>query len=343
MTRKDSDKSLAPTTGSVETTSPAKYPQEEESAHSDDAVIGRAFRWSLFAIVAIASVAGGIVWYKKSQGPSQSPQVTPLSAPSVPAKVQTEIPGARFTDVTAAAGIDFVHYNGAYGDKLLPETMGGGVAFLDFDNDGDQDLLLVNGTDWTWKRSAGGKLPTMALYRNDGKGHFDNVTASSGLDTSLYGMGVAIGDYDNDAAPDIFIAAVGENRLFHNDGHGKFTDVTASAGVGGLAAQWSTSAAWIDYDNDGDLDLFVCNYVKWSREIDFEVDYRLVGIGRAYGPPMNFAGSFPYLYRNDGKGKFTDVSKQAGIQVTNAATGLPVAKSLAVAPVDVDNDGWIDL
>jgi hypothetical protein len=113
--------------------------------------------------------------------------------------------------------------------------------------------------------------------------------------------------------------------------------------VAGSPEQWSTSAAWIDHDNDGDLDLFVCNYVKWSRELDFEVDYRLVGIGRAYGPPMNFAGSFPYLYRNDGKGKFTDVSQPAGVQVKNPSTGLPVAKSLAVAPVDVDNDGWIDL
>ena len=250
---------------------------------------------------------------------------------------------ARFTDVTTAAGIDFVHYNGAYGDKLLPETMGGGVAFFDFDSDGDQDLLFINGTDWPWKGSTGQRLSTMALYRNDGKGHFQNITAGSGFDVSFYGMGVAIGDYDNDAAPDVFITAVGENHLFHNDGNGKFSDVTTSAGVAGSAAQWSTSAAWIDYDNDGDLDLFVCNYVKWSREIDFEVDYRLVGIGRAYGPPMNFAGSFPYLYRNDGKGKFTDVSKQAGIQIKNSATGLPMAKSLAVAPVDVDNDGWMDL
>jgi hypothetical protein len=341
--RKDSDKSLAPTTGSVETKPSAKYPLEEESAHSDDALIGRAFRWSLLAIVAIASATGGVVWYKKSRGSSQSPQVTPLSAPSTPAKVQTEIPEARFTDVTAAAGIDFVHYNGAYGDKLLPETMGGGVAFFDFDNDGDQDLLFVNGTDWPWKAATGKKDHTLALYRNDGHGHFENVTSGSGLDVSLYGMGVAIGDYDNDSAPDVFVTAVGENRLFHNDGNGKFTDVTASAGVAGSAAQWSTSAAWIDYDNDGDLDLFVCNYVKWSREIDFEVDYRLVGIGRAYGPPMNFAGSFPYLYRNDGKGKFTDVSQPAGVQIKNPATGLPMAKSLAVAPVDVDNDGWIDL
>jgi len=341
MMSNDSDRPLERTTSSVGTK--AKAQPEQESTCSDDAVIGRAFRWSLIALLAIGAVAGGVVWYKKYSGASHSAQVTPLSAPSAPAKVQAEIPQATFTDVTTAAGIDFVHYNGAYGDKLLPETMGGGVAFFDFDSDADQDLLFINGTDWPWKRTAGTKPRAMGLYRNDGKGHFEDVTPGSGLDVSLYGMGVAIGDYDGDSSPDVFITAVGGNRLFHNEGQGRFADVTSSAGVGGLPTEWSTSAAWIDHDNDGDLDLFVCNYVKWSREIDFEVDYRLVGIGRAYGPPMNFAGAFPYLYRNDGNGKFTDVSKQAGVQIKNPSTGLPMAKSLAVAPVDVDNDGWIDL
>ena len=145
----------------------------------------------------------------------------------------------------------------------------------------------------------------MALYKNDGKGHFTDVTAGSGLDVSFYGMGVAVGDYDNDDLPDVFISAVGSNHLFHNQGNGKFIDVTSQAGVGGSPTQWSTSCAWIDYDNDGRLDLFVCNYIRWSKEIDFEVGYKLVGIGRAYGPPMNFEGAFPYLYHNDGEGHFT--------------------------------------
>jgi enediyne biosynthesis protein E4 len=254
-----------------------------------------------------------------------------------------EIPVAKFTDITQAAGITFVQNNGAYGEKLLPETLGGGVAFFDYDNDGHQDLLFINSTWWPGHVPAGQAPTTMALYHNDGRGHFTDVTAGSGLDVSFYGMGVAIGDYDNDGLPDVFITAVGGSHLFHNDGQGKFHEVTAEAGVGGSADGWSTGAAWIDYDNDGKLDLFVCNYVQWSPEIDRAKSYVLPNIGRAYGPPRNFAGTFPYLYHNDGHGHFRDVSASAGVQIKDPATGLPLAKSLAVAPVDVDNDGWIDL
>src|SRR5439155_13079004 len=142
------------------------------------------------------------------------------------------------------------------------------------------------------------------------------------------------GDYDNDGLVDVFITGVGGNHLFHNLGDGKFQEVTIAAGVSGVPEGWSTRATWIDYDNDGKLDLFVCNYVKWSKEIDLEVGYKLVGVGRAYGPPMNFQGAFPYLYHNDGNGHFTDVSASAGVQIKNAATGVPAAKSLGVSPVD---------
>jgi enediyne biosynthesis protein E4 len=155
-------------------------------------------------------------------------------------------------------------------------------------------------------------------------------------------MGVAVGDYDNDGHADVYVTALGGNKLFHNAGNGTFRDVTAAAGVAGGTNDWGSSAAWIDIENDGDLDLFVCNYVRWSHEIDLEVDYRLVGIGRAYGPPMNFPGTFPVLYRND-RGKFVDISASAGIQIKNPATGVPMAKSLAVAPVDVNGDNFIDL
>jgi len=250
---------------------------------------------------------------------------------------------ARFTDITSAAGIHFTHANGAYGDKLLPETMAGGVAFFDFDNDGSPDLLLVNSGYWPGHVPPGQTQPTLTLYHNDGHGHFTDVTAGSGLDVSFYGMGVAVGDYDNDGLPDVFLTGVNGNHLFHNEGKGKFREVTQDSGVGGAPDGWSTSAAWIDYDNDGKLDLFVCNYVRWSPEIDRAAAYVLPTIGRAYGPPRNFEGVYPYLYHNDGDGHFSDVSAQSGIQVKNPATGRPVAKSLAVAPVDVDNDGWIDL
>ena len=299
---------------------------------------GRSFSRRWLGIIVIAGLAVGTIWYAPRRG---NPPPEP-SAVAASAKVLAEIPDAKFTDITGESGIRFSHNNGAYGEKLLPETMGGGVAFLDFDNDGTQDLLFINSTWWPGHIPAGKQPTTMALYRNDGRGHFTDVTTGSGLDVSLYGMGVAIGDFDNDGWPDVFITAVGGNRLFHNQGNGKFTDVTAEAGVAGTSNAWSTGAAWIDYDNDGRLDLFVCNYIRWSREIDLELGSKVDGVTRIYGPPMKFEGTFPYLYHNDGGGKFSEVSKQAGLQIMSAA-GKPVAKSLAVAPVDVDNDGWIDL
>ena len=317
--------------------------EKNDLLRSDDTVIGRVFRWSLVAVLFMV-VTGvlGVYWASRKSRARQA-QITALTAPVVPDRRHVEIPKTRFTEITTEAGITFVHNNGAYGDKLLPETMGGGVAFFDFDNDDHPDLLFINSSYWPGKTPENKKPTTMALYRNDGTGHFTDVTAGSGLDISFYGMGVAVGDYDNDGLADVFITAVGENHLFHNLGHGKFVEVTREAGVAGVPTQWSTGCAWIDYDNDGRLDLFVCNYVRWSQDIDMAVDYRLVGIGRAYGPPANFEGTFPYLYHNDGNGRFTDVSQAAGIQIKNPSTGLPMAKSLAVAPVDLDNDGWIDL
>ena len=261
----------------------------------------------------------------------------------ISAEALAEIPQAPFSDVTTNIGIAFIHDNGAYGDKLLPETMGGGVAFFDCDDDGDQDLLFINSTRWPWTLPAHPKVPTMGLYRNDGKGQFADITTGSGLEVSFYGMGTAVGDFDRDGLPDVFITGVGGNRLFRNLGKSKFADVTTSAGVAGATNDWSTSAAWLDYDNDGDLDLFVCHYVRWSKQIDIEAGYKFDGVTRAYGPPKNFKGTFPALYRNEGTGRFTDVSALSGVQVTNLTTGEPMAKSLAVAPVDVDNDGWIDL
>jgi enediyne biosynthesis protein E4 len=317
--------------------------EQEETGHLDDAVIGRAFRGSAFALVALLLIGGAAWWYVKRKPAPAAPKMTQLSSPVAPQRATEQMPTVKFTDITAASGVKFVHNNGATGDKLLPETMGSGVAILDFDNDGDQDLLFVNGTSWPGKAPQGRAPTTQALYRNDGSAKFTDVTAGSGLDISFYGMGVAAGDFDNDGLVDLFFTAVGENKLFRNTGGGKFQDATSSAGVAGSPTQWTTAAAWLDYDNDGDLDLYVGRYVKWSREIDFEVGYKLVGIGRAYGPPMNFEGAFASLFRNDGQGKFTDVSKDAGVEVRNPALGVPAAKTLGVAPIDLDDDGWIDL
>ena len=287
-------------------------------------------------IIIAAGVTGTLLFLKRNPAPPP-PQRT--ASPTVSAK----IPRAFFTDITKDCGITFVHNNGAYGDKLLPETMGGGVAFFDYDNDGAQDILFINSTYWPWHVPEGKTFTTPVLYHNDGKGHFTDVTAGSGLDISCYGMGVAIGDYDNDGLDDVFITAVGGNHLFHNEGNGKFKEVTILASVSGSTNDWSTCAAFIDYDNDGKLDLFVGNYVKWSREIDAEVGYKIDGKTRAYGQPMNFEGAFPRLYHNDGNGHFTDVSAQSGLQVNNPSTGVPANKTLGVAPVDLDGDGWIDL
>ncbi|MSU64398.1 MAG: CRTAC1 family protein [Pedosphaera sp.] len=318
--------------------------EAEEVAHYNEATISRVFRWSAVAVLLIGCLIGGGIYLSRRKQAVAPPKVTQIAAPTIRQSAPVEVPLVNFTETSAAAGIRFVHNNGAYGDKLLPETMGGGVAFLDFDNDGAQDLLFVNSTLWPWKSAASGSpRSTMALYRNNGKGIFTDVTAGSGLEVAFYGMGVACGDFDNDSLVDVFFTGVGGNHLFKNLGSGKFKEITVEAGVGGQPTEWSTSAAWIDYDNDGLLDLFVCNYVKWSREIDIEVNYTLVGLGRAYGPPMNFQGSFSTLYHNDGNGRFSDMSAAAGIQIKNPATGVPAGKSLGVAPVDLDGDGWIDL
>ncbi len=313
---------------------------EDELVPADDRIIGSALKWSALALVVLVAVIGAVVWWVRRPAEEAPEQTLERSAPAA-VETDVEAPTVAFVDVTAEAGIDFVHFNGAEGDKLLPETMGSGAAFFDYDNDEDPDLLLVNSTYWPHSTPAP-EPPRSALYRNDGGGRFTDASSASGLATTLYGTAVAVGDYDGDGWRDLFIAAVGENRLFRND-RGRFTDVTAAAGVAGAPDEWSSSSAFVDYDNDGDLDLFVCNYVRWSKEIDLQLDYRLTGVGRAYGPPLNYQGTFPYLYRNEGDGTFTDVSVESGIQVRNPATDVPVAKALAVAPVDVDRDGWIDL
>lgn len=319
----------------------------DEYVASDDFAVGRGVQRSLIAVVSLSLVAGigyFILRPKKMAAPTR---VTAISAPAVQNTPRAEVPIVKFTDVTAQAGIRFHHENGAYGEKLLPETMGSGVAFFDFDGDGDADLLLVNSTWWPWRKPDGstGSPPTAALYRNDSTPNqiqFTEVTQGSGLDVALYGMGVAVGDFDNDGRIDAFISGVGGGHLFQNLGNGKFRDVTSTAGVGGAPTDWSTAAAFVDIDNDGDLDLYVANYVQWTRELDAQVGYKLTGGARAYGPPMNFEGSLPHLYRNEGNGKFTDQSANAGIHVRNPATKVPAAKSLGLAPIDLNQDGFID-
>ncbi len=313
--------------------------REEEFVAADDEVIGRMFARSVKILIALAVAALLVVAFRSLNRVVPEAREIEVAVPR-PVAAAPEVPVVPFTDITAEASIDFVHVNGAEGDALLPETMGAGAAFFDFDRDGDQDLLLINSTTWDARADAG---PTMALYQNDGAGRFADHTAALGLATSFYGTGVAVGDVDNDGWVDLFVSAVGPNRLFRNVEGGRFEDVTASSGVAGSHAEWSSSSAFFDADGDGDLDLLVGNYVRWSREIDIEVGYQLTGVGRAYGPPVNYGGTTMYLYRNDGSGGFTDVSEEAGLHIVNPATGVPVAKALGLAPVDIDGDGDIDV
>ena len=313
-----------------------------EETQNDD-VVGSAIRWSLGAMAVLVAV-GVLIWALIRKPPEPvTVKAGPTALPTERVAPSLEIPQVLFAEITETAGIDFVHENGAEGEKLLPETMGGGGGFFDFDNDGDQDLLCINGNVWPWSKEQPEHPPTSVLYSNDGTGRFSNVTSGSGFDIPLYGNGVAFGDFDNDGDADVFISCLGANHLFRNDGGGKFADVTAAAGVSGGEQDWSTSCGWLDFDNDSDLDLFVCNYIQWNRELDQSMEFTLDGKLRAYGRPTDFTGAFPFLYRNEGNGKFVDVSESAGVQIRDLNTNVPLSKSLGTTFCDVNADGLLDI
>lgn len=262
----------------------------------------------------------------------------------------------HFEDVTERAGINWKHNNGAFGLKFTPETMGSGVAFIDADSDGYQDILLVNSRDWTaaevaaYKNGNGRKhfqqrgfvappqpqrrRSVSAFYRNNGDGTFQDVTQEAGFDIEMFGMGAAVGDYDNDGKADIYVTGYGRNYLLQNQSSGKvikFREVAATAGV--MDRGWSASAAWVDYNKDGRLDLFVSHYFKWAPAIDA---YR-VNVGpKIYTGPDHYKPDINHLYQNQGNGKFSNVSQQSGIA---KSTG----KALGVAICDFNNDLWPDI
>lgn len=271
------------------------------------------------------------------ESPSNTPAVVPsneVAAAASPSPTPSPTPPRpsgtiEFSDVTSQAGIRFRHNSGAFGKKYLPETIGAGCAFLDYDNDGWQDILLVNSMDWPENKK---RKSFLALYRNNKDGTFTDVTHQSGLGVEMYGIGVAVADYDNDGNGDIYITCVGPNRLFRNLGNGRFVDVTAKAGVGDPG--FSTSAAWFDYDHDGKLDLFVGNYVEWSVQTDQFCT--LDSKNKSYCTPQSYKGQSAVLYRNRGNGTFENVTERAGLSD-------PAGKTLGVALLDFDTDGWLDL
>jgi hypothetical protein len=251
------------------------------------------------------------------------------SSPETTANAPRPSGPIEFTDVTTQAGIHFKHNSGAFGKKYLPETMGSGACFLDYDNDGWQDILLVNSMDWPGHKS-GKSFP--ALYHNNRDGTFTDVTRQAGLAVEMYGLGCAVGDFDNDGNVDIYFTTVGSNHLFRNLGNGKFADVTAKAGVADPG--FSASAVWFDYDNDGKLDLFVAHYIDWSIETDQYCS--LDNKNKSYCTPQRYKGQSSTLFHNRGDGTFENVTRRAGLYD-------PTSKSLGVAMLDYDNDGWLDL
>jgi hypothetical protein len=237
----------------------------------------------------------------------------------------------HFRDITKQAGIHFTHNDGAFGKKWLPETMGPGCAFIDYDNDGYPDILLVNGTDFAGHAHAGPTTPK--LYHNNRNGTFSDVTRQAGLAVPMFGMGVAVGDYDNDGFDDLFITALGQSHLFHNNGNGTFTDVTKAAGMWG-PSEFSTSAAWVDYDRDGKLDLIVANYVRWTEETDLYCT--IDGVQKSYCTPESYKGTSVRLWHNLGGGKFEDATQKASLSD-------PTSKSLGITILDYNDDGWPDI
>jgi enediyne biosynthesis protein E4 len=246
--------------------------------------------------------------------------------------------GLSFVDVAHESGLNAkTIYGGEHKNKYLLETTGCGVAFYDYDNDGWLDIFLVNG--WRLEGFPKGQEPTSHLFKNNRDGTFTDITAKANLAHSGWGQGVCIGDYDNDGFDDLFVSCFGKNVLFHNNGDGTFTDVTVKAGVGGSGKRWNTGCAFVDYDRDGKLDLFVANYIDLdlaTAPVPESGPCLYKSIMVACGPP-GLNGGKNILFHNNGDGTFTDVSEQAGILQASGTYGL------GVLTADFDNDGWPDI
>ena len=316
-----------------------------------DAIIGVAFRRSLAGFAGIGVLTGGVLLartlFRTDAARVASKEI--VEAPEIRTGPALEVVDLMmpFTDRTAAWGVDFVRDDGARGGKLLPESIGGGVTIADLDGDERPDLIFPDGGDLLDPEALG----RLAVYRNvagdDGEPRFERIDEAPVV--RGHAMGVAAGDVDGDGDRDLFVSMVGRDRLFLNEssaGRIRFRDVTDAAGLPS-DEDWSTAAGFADLDLDGDLDIVGLRYVEWSPGIDAAVDFRLDGIGRAYGPPTGFAGTAPFLLLNQrdpsGAVRFTEDGEARGLRQSNPDTGLPEGKGLALAIVDLDEDGDLDL
>lgn len=319
---------------------------DTQPSSSQDEIVGRAFFWSLggFVVIGLVIVVLIVIFRNRGEEVAVEADLRNVAKPAGPeAADRAEHISMPFTDVRAAWGVDFQHNSGAGGEKRLPETLGGGVAISDLDRDGRPDLVFIDGG----PAASAGTPPheMVVVYRNDLEGgepvlkRQENVPQISG-----YGMGIATGDVDGDGDIDIFVTTVGRNRLLMNEstpGRIVLRDATDEWSVP-TDEDWSTSVGFLDVDGDDDLDLVGLNYVVWSPQIDRDVDYRLDGVGRAYGPPTGYRGTQPFLLIND-SGAFRDESGQRGLRQLNSARDEPVGKGLGLAFVDIDADGDLDI
>jgi len=283
----------------------------------------------IIVLVVVLSLATLIYFnYPKGSGPvevakmSETPQVV-------------RQPKLMFEDMTETSGIDFKHFNGAYGEKLLPETMGSGVAIVDIDNDGNEDVILVRASQWPWHTYQEAPLSSIEIYLNEGNAQFKQSPQFM-IKEAFYGLGLSVADIDGNGFKEIYVTTLGENKLYFNDGK-QLIEGAKNAGVSGKKDEWSSASSFFDVDNDGDLDLVVGNYIQWNKDKDLQVNYQMAGIGKAYGPPTDFSPSALHLYLNNGEGSFKDASETLQID------GQPnIAKALAIQPFDADDDGLLD-